>query len=101
MYGILGGKNQEALGRMAENMAVYPFKLSKVLFDTVGDTRQNHWTIKYRYQWSLKTRGHLQCKTEKYPKHDLIYLYLLDIARDIRQNHWTMQYRSRSGVVRH
>ena len=37
------------------------------LFDTVGDTRQNHWTMKYRSVTSKNIRGHMQHGTEQVP----------------------------------
>ena len=60
------------------------------LFDTVGDTRQNHWTMKYRPQCPAKKMIEVICivKLNKYPRCDTC---LFDRARDIRQNHWTVK----------
>ena len=52
-------------------------------FDTVGDTRQNHWTMKYTHSDLQKYDVISNLKLNKYTKYDA---NLLDRTRDVRQN---------------
>ena len=56
------------------------------------DTTQNHWTMKYRSQWSIFI---LRSSIKSYwlisPSY---HIYTSNSLQDIRQNHWTMKYKS-------
>ena len=63
--------------------------IHQILF--LKDTRQNHWTMKYRPQWPTFI---LRLNVVSYwliiPKYDV---HTSNSLQDIRQNHWTMKYR--------
>ena len=55
------------------------------------DTRQNHWTMKYRSQWpTFIFRSKVMSYWLIIPKYDV---HAANSLQDIRQNHWTMNYR--------
>ena len=60
--------------------------------NSLQDTRQNHWTIKYRSQWpTFILRSNLGSYWFIMPMYDV---HASNSLQDIRQNHWTMKYRS-------
>ena len=60
--------------------------------NSVGDIRQNHWTIKYRSQWpTFILRSNIRPYWPIIPKYDV---HTSNSLQDVTQNHWTMKYRS-------
>ena len=60
--------------------------------NSLGDIRQNHWTIKYR---SHRLTFILRSNTWSYwPIIQKYYVHISNSLQDVTQNHWTMKYRS-------
>ena len=60
--------------------------------NSLGNIRQNHWTMKYRSQWpTFILRSNVWSYWLIIPNYDV---HTSNNLQDIRQNQWTMKYRS-------
>ena len=60
--------------------------------NSLGDIRQNHWTMKYRsHRPTFIFRSNV---TSYWPITTKYYVHLSNSVQDVMQNHWTMKYRS-------
>ena len=59
---------------------------------SLGDTRQNHWTMKYRsHRPTFILRSYIGSYWPIIPKYDV---HTSNNLQDVTQNHWTIKYRS-------
>ena len=85
---LLWGQSLGHTVSLSENMTF----MQCIASNSLGDIRQNHWTMKYRSQWPIFIlRSNFGSYWLIIPNNNG---HTSNRLQDIRQNHWTIEYRS-------